>query len=65
MKTIKAWATMNKNETNGFDGILWCPLGQDSDKNFIPLAIFSSENEAIKMAERKVYYKVIEIKIIK
>ncbi len=63
-KIIKAWAVMNDDERNGFDGILWFGEG-DKGLGIIPLMIFSGEQQAIKMASRKEFYKAVpcEIKI--
>lgn len=64
-KTIKAFAIMNKDESNGYYGILWHSQGN----KVLPLCIYSSKMEAEEFKKRaspfsyKRKEKIVEVEI--
>jgi hypothetical protein len=62
---IKAYAIMNKTEKLGHNGILWYSHNSLKD-DFVPLAIFSTEEQAEKALEimdKDIPKKVVEINL--
>ena len=62
MKKLKVFIVMNRDEHNGYGGVLWCSQ-RGEEKEFIPLAVFSDREQSTKMATRTDYYKVVEAEL--